>query len=80
MEKIEKTIKKSKFVGYGYVGIWKNGEIGWCLPRFLGDKRNAGWPEPTDRNKNEPFYKCKITIEAIKDKRGLYRKNRIKKY
>lgn len=71
---------KNKTIGFGYVGQWIDGTLGWSMPEFVSgsgkgtktdrkyaDKpRNEGRPWAAD----EPHYLCKITVELIKDKRG----------
>jgi hypothetical protein len=60
----------SKTVGYGYVGEWADGTLGWCLPNHVGGKQHYPCaPHPTWSNIGEPSYLCKITIERVPNKR-----------
>lgn len=65
--------KARKVVGYGYVGEWNDGSLGWFLPRHLSHRNKKNSPEQP----HETFYtmvgeygvKCKITIEEIPNQR-----------
>ena len=41
-------LNRNKTVGYGYVGEWSDGTLGWCLPKHMidgGRKRPENvWP------------------------------------
>ena len=62
---------KNKSVGYGWVGRWNGEELGWVLPTHLSGEdverpdKDYNWV----RNKDQ-LTLCKITIEAVKNKRG----------
>lgn len=56
-------------VGYGYVGVWRNGDVGWFMPRHV-------WPDPGQRYApsqpaedpnaaGDMAVLCKITIEPV---------------
>ena len=60
--------------GYGYVGTWHDGILGWCLPDALSEfdtrrepakNDEKGWQIPGDRS-----FLCRITITPVTDKRG----------
>lgn len=58
-------------VGYGYVGRWHDGTLGWFLPTHLLGY-NIRLPEPPDSQgfaKGELFELCKITVEKVPGKR-----------
>lgn len=66
--------KKRKTVGYGYVGEWASGELGWFLPRHIHFR-------DTPRHPSTPFATfssalgcrgvfCKITIEEVPGRKG----------
>lgn len=62
----------NKVVGYGYVGEWSDGTLGWCLPKHLSGERfpaDKCAAHPTWSNIGEPSYLCKITIERVPGKR-----------
>lgn len=70
-------VKKNKDVqvGYGYVGRWNDGSIGWFLPNHCsGGRRNCdGISQFALENgiaKGETFALCRITVEVVHDKRG----------
>lgn len=59
-------------VGYGYVGEWSDGTIGWWLPRHVSGY--AGQTEPPNEDSiihsgtadaGDPFYLCRITVERL---------------
>lgn len=61
---------KNKYIGYGWVGRWKDGKIGWNLPEYLEDKPEEltyydGVPKYKPWLVNQKFWKCKITIEVL---------------
>jgi hypothetical protein len=60
---------KNKVVGYGYVGEWCDGTLGWFLPRHMsgGNRKRPEPPQahPNWSNVGEPSYLCKITIERV---------------
>lgn len=61
---------RKKVVGYGYVGLWRDGVPGWCLPEniYPGESRRYAMPcaaHPDWSNIGEPSYLCKITIEVV---------------
>ena len=63
-----------KTVGYGFVGEWNDGTLGWNLPQHVDDSPCAR--EPSDHwqaaglDWNDRAVLCKITVEAVRDKRG----------
>jgi hypothetical protein len=62
--------------GYGFVGRWHSGKIGWCLPSHLpGYPRRYGVERPSDLFNRNAFEKdravlCEITVRVVKDKLG----------
>lgn len=61
-----------KTAGYGWVGQWLDGDLGWVLPDHLsGYARQTDSPNPRNyvRNKDR-LVLCRITVEAVLDKRG----------
>lgn len=61
----------TKTVGYGYVGRWIHGHLGWSMPRWLtGTTGELERPEPTDWNTGERHVLCRITVEVVTDERG----------
>jgi hypothetical protein len=72
-------MKKRKMVAYGYVGEWKDGDLGWFLPRHLCDYDTIDHPSPTwptfESAEGELGVLCKITLEEIPGKR----RRRVKK-
>jgi len=61
---------KNKTVGYGYVGEWSDGTLGWCLPNHISGTSREEETEPCAShpewsNIGEPSYLCKITIERV---------------
>jgi hypothetical protein len=85
-----KVRKQRRRIGYGYVGAWQDGTLGWCLPlhldtssrdkppRWLRKSPNKCAPHPDWSNIGEPSYLCEITIKLILDKRGRPIVRRIK--
>lgn len=75
-------MKKEKVVGYGYVGRWGDGTLGWFLPMHLSSYGEK-YPAIPSGNKYEFCHgelaeKCKITIEPLKNKNGKPIRRRIK--
>jgi hypothetical protein len=67
---------KNKTIGYGFVGRWYNGSVGWCMPRHLSQSSVRGRSEPPsdvfDENAKDGdcAVLCKITVEVVHDKLG----------
>jgi hypothetical protein len=63
--------KPRKTVGYGYVGEWRSGNLGWFLPQHL--EHNPSRKFPANRppvfpwNRNATGVLCRITIEEVLD-------------
>ena len=73
MKQKSNTPLPSKMVGRAWVGVWNDQEhhLGWAVPNFLDNYRVNGpldqpWAKGT-------FWKCKITIELLRDRRGRLR-------
>lgn len=71
---------KKKTVGFGYVGRWKNGTLGWFLPTHLCGRRD-GSEHPNDEagvysNDDDRFALCRITIEQVPGAREIRHRNR----
>ena len=62
-----------KTVGFGWVGAWRDGAIGWWLPKFIhrfnrrgsAERPNSALMSYADDNR---VYMCKITIEPVLSK------------
>lgn len=65
---------KEKSVGYGFVGKWEDGQLGWFLPNHLtatGRRLpDIAAAHPNWSNIGERSYLCKITVELVRDKLG----------
>lgn len=69
-----KNRSERKTVGYGYVGRWRDGTLGWMLPAHLGGYARPAEP-PSDLFQQIALPKdrvvlCRITVEVIKDSLG----------
>lgn len=69
----------NKMVGKAWIGVWNEPQrqLGWAVPNFIEENHvnqlNKG-EHHNDWAQGE-FWKCKVTIELLKDKRGrAYRK------
>lgn len=66
-----------KTIGMGYVGRWKDGSLGWFMPRhFEGGIKKTPYKPYLQKdwcNNGEFAYLCKITIEPIINKRRRVR-------
>lgn len=57
-------------VGYGYVGRWSDGTLGWFLPDHLtGDKWTNDPPSTHECAHNATFVLCRVTVEQVFDSR-----------
>lgn len=62
--------------GYGYVGVWSDGSIGWFMPRHIDSRYARNYPSspapdmPRYAGKRERAFLCKITVTPVTDKRG----------
>jgi hypothetical protein len=59
---------QNRVSGYGYVGRWKDGSLGWCMPTHLYDansRRYPNMPIPTPWNEGTLSQLCKITVEVV---------------
>jgi hypothetical protein len=72
-----KRIEVPKSVtSYAYVGLWDDGQIGWCLPSHANKYDTVHSPAPaTDRweehaENGDRAYICRITVEQILDSLG----------
>lgn len=61
--------KKRKTVGYGYVGEWHNGKLGWFLPKHLSEGQTSRPTETFSTMRGESGVFCKITIEEVPNRR-----------
>lgn len=69
-----------RVVGYGWCGQWNDGSLGFLMPRHIDNgKRNsqplsmeqrASLSGKSDDVAASDFYKVKVTIEVVKNKRG----------
>jgi hypothetical protein len=65
----------AKMVGKAWVGVWneRKRRLGWAMPNFV-DHYHTNGPLQETWAQGE-FWKCKVTIELFKDKKGrTYRK------
>ena len=62
--------------GYGYVGAWGHGRMGWWLPNHLSVESTPDNPATANPSlvENDPTgedtYLCCITVEPLTDERG----------
>lgn len=59
---------KDKVMILGWSGRWKDGSIGWFMP-----KHASGYDEPPITNINsqgKPCYRVRVTVEVLRDKKG----------
>ncbi len=65
---------KDIMVSKAWVGEWSDGTIGWLMPQYIDERDQA--PDSRQRhlarNTTQPItlYRCRITVERLKDKRG----------
>lgn len=65
-----KKRSRDKVVTLGWSGRWRNGDIGWFISEHA-----SGYHESPSRNPNaigEKCYRVRITVQALKDRRGRY--------
>lgn len=73
-------------VGYGYVGVWSDGTLGWCMPKHVSShdkdvksaRRYVHKVDATEWNTGSQSYLCRITIAPVRDSRGRFIVRRIK--
>ena len=72
--------KEKKSVGYGFVGVWQDGKLGWYMPRHLAghSRKNCEPPADGETQKGTTAYLCKITVELVKAKNGRLITRRVK--
>ena len=67
-----RTADENEAVGFGWVGRWNDGSIGWVLPDHLAC--HSGETEAPFRrccvSPDTRLVRCRITIEVLKDKKG----------
>lgn len=61
--------------GFGYVGTWRNGKLGWC-----GVSHVTGWSRRTPDGPSEAWekyalpgdvaYLCRVTVTPVRDRLG----------
>lgn len=57
---------KRKTVGYGYVGEWVDGTLGWFLPKHMSTGKTPERPHATfDSAIGNKGVLCRVTIEEI---------------
>ena len=70
---------KDKVAGKAWVGTYRTGQIGWCLPFSIssgrgevlgGDQIRCATNYRSDEGRI--FYRCRITVERLRDSRGRY--------
>jgi len=57
-------------LGRAYVGVWRDGSLGWCAPKYIHSKSDSGKPETTKYNRGRRVYLCEVSITPILDKNG----------
>ncbi len=70
-----------KVIGYGWIGRWNDGQIGWGLPDCLSDNLTAVadmGPPGRPHAPGEMVIKCRITVEVVHDKRGREIRKKVK--
>jgi hypothetical protein len=69
--KRESKSGKEKSVGYGYVGVWNTGDLGWVLPEHLTcNSFSREFPDKDFIYPEDDLFLCKITVELVKDRKG----------
>ena len=76
----DKPATKKRLVGYGYVGVWSNGTLGWGMPRHLNTRlrktrslrRCPDKAKPDKWNQGAQTYLCEITVKPVTDSRGRF--------
>lgn len=76
----KKRRSPDRSVGYGYVGRWLDGDIGWWLPSFGGHPRRSPGESSMPAECDEPVFLCRVTIEVVRDSRGRPITRRCAKY
>ena len=63
--------------GYGYVGTWNDGSIGWMVTDFISGAYDKRCPDDAFRDDGchehmlgQRLFLCEIRLVPIKDKRG----------
>ena len=66
------TRTKTRTVGYGFVGVWCEGDIGWFLPKHLTGYgiEPVNGAAPKYLVGKERFVLCRITVEQVFDSKG----------
>lgn len=82
--KYAEDAKLKKLTAYGYVGFWRDGDIGWCMPRCLNSYDKPNKPDGVssrDFGAGSYGHLCKITITPIlkRQKDGPLLKRKFKK-
>ena len=64
---------RAKAVGYGFVGQWADGTIGWCLPEHMASGSLIEPPSRIGRansTRADRFLLCRITVAVVRDSLG----------
>jgi hypothetical protein len=56
--------------GKGYVGVWRNGKIGWFMPKFISGAKHIEEPNANLYLHGGRVFLCEIIIKPLKDKKG----------
>lgn len=67
-------------VARGWVGIWRDGRLGWGVPAYIQHHYPAGRPRVHFEMKNtgpcmkatDPLVYCEIRIRPVRDSRGRW--------
>lgn len=72
-----------KTVGYGYVGSWRDGSVGWFLPTHLGGTKNQSEPPAHaagEHSRDDDYFTlCRITVEVLPFSRRRRHPRRVKR-
>ena len=64
-----------KTIGYGFIGVWANGSVGWMGLSHIGGSREypdmpVDSPDRKEIMKGERLFMCKVTVTPLLDKKG----------
>lgn len=80
MSRRNKAASPDRSVGYGYVGRWNDGRIGWFLPCFTSHPRRSPAESSMPADYPDPVFLCRVTVEVVRDSRGRAITRRAAKY
>lgn len=56
--------------GYGFVGRWHDGTLGWAMPRHIASVGPHEPPPCEPWTQGETFVLCEITVRQVFDAKG----------